>query len=134
MLYAILAYHDEHVVQSWDETEDQTLMAGLEAAHARVNQIGRLGPAARLGATTLASTLRKPGLVTDGPFTETKEALLGFYVVECASQDEALEAAEALKAANPGAVYEIRPIVLFRPGEAFPLTNAGLELVRPARS
>jgi hypothetical protein len=38
----------------------------------------------------------RPGerpLVTDGPFAETKEGVGGFYVVECASRDEALELA-----------------------------------------
>jgi hypothetical protein len=42
-----------------------------------------------------AAVVRPGGtpLVTDGPFAETKEAVGGFYVVECASRDEALELA-----------------------------------------
>jgi hypothetical protein len=68
--------------------------------------------------TTTATTLRKdqdPPLVLDGPFAETKEQLLGFYVVDCANLDEALEIARDLGKANPGGAYEIRPLA--RPAE-----------------
>ena len=60
---------------------------------------------ARLLPTTAATTLRKdrePPLVIDGPFAETKEQLLGFYVVECADLDDALDVARDLGRANPG--------------------------------
>lgn len=69
--------------------------------------------------TTSATTFRKdrePPLVTDGPFAESKEQLLGFYVVDCASLDEALETARDLARANPGGAYEIRPVAVFHPG------------------
>ncbi|MBL8771452.1 MAG: YciI family protein [Phenylobacterium sp.] len=133
MLYALLAYHEEHVVQAMDEAADNALMANLEAVHGRWTAAGTLGPAARLGATTRAATVRGQGrgFVTDGPFAETKEALLGFYVVEAESLAAAVELARDLKAANPSAAYEVRPIVLFRPGAPFPLTDAGLGDVRP---
>ncbi len=48
---------------------------------------------ARLMPTTAATTLRKdqePPLVVDGPFAETKEQLLGFYIVDAQSLDEVL--------------------------------------------
>jgi hypothetical protein len=79
MLYAILAYHVEADVMSWTPEEDATVMTDLLKVHDRINQAGRLGPAARLGATMKARTLRGPGagLVLDGPFAETKEQLLG---------------------------------------------------------
>jgi len=136
MLYAILAYHEEQIVQSWSEDEDVALMAELHRVHDRLNAEKRLGPAARLGATSRAATIRGPGrgVVTDGPFAETKEHLLGLYVVESESREAAIEAARDLKAANPSAVYEVRPIVLYLPGTPFPVTDAGLEAVRPARS
>jgi hypothetical protein len=126
MLYAILAYHVEAKVMSWTSEEDAALMADLHRVHDRLNQKGRLGPAARLGATDKARTLRGPGagLVIDGPFAETKEQLLGFYVVDCESEDAAIEAARDLRRANPTAVYEIRPIRLYLPGAAFPRTEA----------
>jgi hypothetical protein len=56
--------------------------------------------------------------VIDGPFSETKEQLLGLYVVECADDDAAVEAARTLRKANLHAVYEIRPVRVYRPGAA----------------
>jgi hypothetical protein len=57
-------------------------------------------------------------LVLDGPFAETKEQLLGFYIVECASREEAIEAARGLARASTHGTgaYEIRPVALFKPG------------------
>jgi hypothetical protein len=126
MLYAILAYHVEADVMSWTKQEDAAVMENLRKAHERVNQAGRLGPAARLGATAEARTLRGPGkgTVIDGPFAETKEHLLGFYVLDCADDDAAVEAARELRRANPTAVYEIRPVVTYLPGVGFPVTDA----------
>ena len=47
----------------------------------------------------------------DGPFAETKEQLLGFYIVDCTSLDQAIETARELAVANPGTgSYEIRPV------------------------
>ena len=72
----------------------------------------------RLLPTTAATTLRKddPPVVLDGPFAETKEQLLGFYVIDCKDLDEALDAARDLAAVNPGGAYEIRPVGMFTPG------------------
>ena len=99
-------------------------MTGLLAVHERLNANKLLGPAARLGATADARTLRGPGagMVIDGPFAETKEQLLGFYVVNCDDADAALDVARDLRRVNPSAVYEIRPIRLYIPGEAPPET------------
>lgn len=126
MLYAILAYHEEANVLSWTAEEDATVMTDLHRVHDKLNQDGRLGPAARLGATRKARTLRGPGagLVIDGPFAETKEQLLGFYVVDCADEAAAIKAARDLRRANPSAVYEIRPLKLYLPGVPFPVTEA----------
>ena len=126
MLYAILAYHVEAHVMSWTPEEDAAVMADLHRVHDRLNEKGRLGPAARLGATKKARTLRGPGagLVLDGPFAETKEQLLGFYVLDCATEEAAIAAARDLRRANPTAVYEIRPVALYVPGVAFPRTEA----------
>lgn len=126
MLYAILAYHVEDVVTSWSEEQDRALMEDLHKVHARLTKEGRLGPAARLDPTATACTLRGPGdgMVIDGPFAETKEQLLGLYVIDCTSREEAVAAARDLRRANPTAVYEIRPISLYLPGVAFPVTAA----------
>src|ERR1700681_1805797 len=133
MLYAILAYHVEAEVMSWTPEADAALMTDLQGAHDRLNQQGRLGPAARLGTTRKARTLRGPGagLVIDGPFAETKEQLLGFYVVDCANEDAAVEAARDLRRVNPSAVYEIRPGSLYLPAVPFPVTDVASEPAAP---
>ena len=120
MLYAILAYHEEQAITSMSSAEDAALMDDLMKAHDTINRTGRLGPAARLDFVRNAFTLRGPGegMVIDGPFAETKEALLGLYVLECATREAAVEAARELRRVNPSAVYEIRPIVTYLPGEA----------------
>ena len=123
MLYAILAYHVEGAITAMTPEEDAALMADLRKVGERLTLDGSLGPAARLGATQSACTLRE-GLVIDGPFAETKEQLLGLYVVNCAARDDAISAARDLSRVNPTAVYEIRPILLYLPGVAFPVTQA----------
>jgi hypothetical protein len=129
MLYAILAYHVEADVASWTPEEDAAVMIGLHRIHDRFKQDGRLGPAARLGATGKARTLRGPGagLIIDGPFAETKEQLLGFYVVDCATEEAAIEAAHDLRRANPSAVYEIRPVTVYLPGVPLPMKEAATD-------
>ena len=118
MLYAILCYHDEDFVGSWSKEHDAAVMSKLSVVQDRLKKEGRLGPVARLLPTTAATTLRKddPPLVLDGPYAETKEQLLGFYIIDCENLDAAVEVARELGAANPGGAYEIRPVGLFEPG------------------
>ena len=102
------------------------MMTSLREAHGRIRQNGQLGPAARLGATASARTLRGPGkgTVIDGPFAETKEQLLGFYILDFATEEAAIEAARELRHVNPSAVYELRPIQTFLPGDPVAATDA----------
>jgi hypothetical protein len=118
MLYAILCYNDEDMVGSWSKEQDQEVMKKLAVVQDKLAKQGRLGPVARLLPTTAATTLRKenPPLVLDGPYAETKEQLLGFYLIDCNNLDEALDVARDLGAANPGGAYEIRPVGMFAPG------------------
>ena len=118
MLYAILCYHDEDIVGSWSKEQDAAVMKKLAVVQDRLTRQGRLGPVARLLPTTAATTLRKenPPVVIDGPFAETKEQLLGFYVIDCQNLDEALDVARELGAANPGGAYEIRPVGMLTQG------------------
>jgi hypothetical protein len=117
MLYTILCYHDEDVVCAWSKDEDRAVMARLSKVTDRLAKAGKLGPTLRLLPTTSATTLRKgdDALVIDGPYAETKEQLLGFYVLDVAGLDEALDIARELAAANPGGAYEIRPVSVFNP-------------------
>jgi len=118
MLYAILCYHSEAVVGSWTKEEDDAVLAKLGVVQEKLAKAGKLGPVVRLLPTTAATTLRKgrEPVVIDGPFAETKEQLLGFYVIDCATLDEVIATAKELGLANPGGAYEIRPISIFRPG------------------
>jgi hypothetical protein len=122
MLYAILCYHDEDFVGSWTKEQDAAVMQKLAVVQEKLTKQGRLGPVARLLPTTAATTLRKenPPVVLDGPFAETKEQLLGFYIVDCKNLDEALEVAGELGTANPGGTYEIRPVGVLNPGSLKP--------------
>ena len=126
MLYAILAYHVEAEVRSWTPEEDAEVMKNLHRVHARLDQQKLLGPSERLGGTAKARTLRGPGAgtVLDGPFAETKEQLLGLYVVDCDNEDAAIAVARDLRQVNPSAVYEIRAISVYIPGAAIPMTEA----------
>ena len=71
---------------------------------------------AALYPTTTATTVRVQGgrggdvVTTDGPFTESKEALTGFYLLECADLDEAIATAATIPGAWDGAV-EVRPVL-----------------------
>ena len=121
MLYAILCYDSEDVVGAWTKQEEEAVMGRLMAVQEKLAKQGRLGPVARLLPTTAATTIRKgrEPLVIDGPFAETKEQLLGFYIVDCATLDEALETARDLaRASSTAGAYEVRPLALFRPGGA----------------
>ena len=121
MRYAILCYHDEAAVNALTKEQDDALMADLAVVRAELIAEGKLGPVARLMPTTAATTLRygHDPVVIDGPFAETKEALLGFYVVDCATFDDAIEVARRLAvprlAAGLMGAMEIRPVSVFHP-------------------
>ena len=121
MLYAILCYNDENAVSSWTQAEDDAVMARLAKVEDTMKAKGKLGPVARLLPTTSATTLRKNSgepLIIDGPFAETKEQFLGFYLVDCESLDEAIAFSKDLAVANPGlGAYEIRPVGVFHPSD-----------------
>jgi len=116
MLYALLCYNFESVVGCWSKEKDDAVMAKHAAVAQEFAARGKLGPVARLMPTTTAVTVRAgpEPLVVDGPFAETKEQLLGFYVFDCAELEEAIEAARSLLE-ETGAL-EIRPIAAFYPG------------------
>jgi len=113
MLYAILCYNSEEAIAAWPKDYHDQIMGQLGVVQDKLNKQGRLGPVARLLPTTAATTLRKgrEEMVIDGPFAETKEQLLGFFIIDCASLDAAIETAKELAKANPGTgSYEIRPV------------------------
>ncbi len=118
MLYAILCYDNQDEVCAWSKDKDDAVMAQLQAVMAKLAEDKRLGPVARLEPTTAARTIRKGkgARITDGPFAETKEQLLGFYIVECATPEAAIETANELAAASGSAgAFELRPLKVFFP-------------------
>jgi hypothetical protein len=117
MLYSILIYVPEDEVAALTPEEDADHVARHMKIHEKLSARGKLGPVVRLMPTKTARQLRTAGapLVVDGPFAETKEQLLGFYVVDCGSHEEAEEVARSLPSVNT--VFEIRPVRLFFPGD-----------------
>ena len=123
MLYAILCYDSEAVVGAWTKEQDAAVLAKLAVVRENLGREGRLGPVARLMPTTSAVTIRKgkEPVVLDGPFAETKEQLLGIYMVECASLDQAIDAAKDLaRASSSAGAYEVRPLRLYQPSQLAP--------------
>jgi hypothetical protein len=119
MLYAILCYDSEDALAAWTKDQEDAAMAKLGVVQDRLERDGRLGPVARLMPTSTATTLRKgkDAIVMDGPFAETKEHLLGFYLVECASLEDAIETARDLaRASDSHGAFELRPVRTFRRG------------------
>jgi hypothetical protein len=118
MLYAILCYDTEATAPDPGGERDAAMMRRIAAVEEELAQAGRLGPVARLMPARTAKTIRKNerASLRDGPFAETKEQLLGFFVVDCATEEEAVDAAEKLgKATGSNGTYEIRAIRHFVP-------------------
>lgn len=117
MLYTVLCYNDEASVFAWTKEEDDAVMGRLNVVHQKWEAKGKLKPSIRLLPTSAATTLRKKdNEVLDGPYAETKEQLLGFYVIEVDDLEEGLAFARELAVANPGGAYELRPVMIFNPG------------------
>jgi hypothetical protein len=117
MLYAVLCYNDEAAVFSWTKEEDDAVMGRLAVVHEKWEAQGKLKPSIRLLPTSAATTLRKKdNEVLDGPYAETKEQLLGFYIIEVDDLEEGLKFTRELAVANPGGAYELRPIMIYNTG------------------
>jgi hypothetical protein len=117
MQYAILCYDSESVVGGWSKEQDEAVMAKSLAVKNKLAAKGKMGPTLRLMPTTAATTVRAGArpVVLDGPFAETKEQLLGFYIVDCADLDEAIEIAKEFL--HGSGALEIRPVkMLWRSG------------------
>ena len=116
MLYAFLCCCDEAVVNGWTKDQDDAVLAKRASVTDKLAARGKLGPAVRLMPTTAATTVRmgREPVVLDGPFAETKEALLGFYLIDCDSLEEAIDIAKQI-GQDEKVVFEIRPVQLFAP-------------------
>lgn len=110
MKYALLIYQDD---AKWDDA-DEAEREKVYAEHGRFGELLESRNAsvggAELAASSSATTVRKSdggAVVTAGPYAETAEQLGGFYLVEAADLDEALEFARAM----PGDIIEVRALV-----------------------
>lgn len=113
MQYLLLIYQAELPADAPPAEEE---MAGELAAYAAFTRETRersqfiAGEALEPTATATSVRIRDgKTIVTDGPFAETKEALGGFYLLDCRDLDEAIEMAAKIPAARRGTV-EVRPI------------------------
>jgi hypothetical protein len=116
MLYSILIYVPEDLVDAMSDAEVDEHIDRHMKIHEKLRAEDRLGPVVRLMPTTTAVQLRTSSIphVVDGPFAETKEQLLGFYLVDCESLEAAIEVARSLPSVRT--IFEIRPVKLYFPG------------------
>jgi hypothetical protein len=107
LLFDTEDWYDQITQEEWQRQMKlhNDFAAAVEAAGASM-----LGGAA-LERSSTASTVKQAGgsepLVTDGPFIETKEALGGFYLIECKDLDQALQLAKLCPSGN----IEVRPVM-----------------------
>ncbi len=113
MRYAFLIYTNEVFDSQQSQSEQAAIMAGYDAFGAQFHdQI--VGGDALLPTATATTVRVREGktLTTDGPFAETKEQLGGFYLVNCANLDEAMQIAAHIPGAAHGSI-EVRPVMVF---------------------
>jgi hypothetical protein len=108
MEFLALIHGDENGWESLSDEERQAIYQRYMDFSERDEVVG----GAELQSTDAATTVRVRAddrVVTDGPYAETKEALGGFFILECGSIDEACRLAAEIPAAEHGAI-EIRPV------------------------
>ncbi len=109
--YMLLVYHEE--VDPAEQAEREKVTPALVELHRSLREAGLLVGVQRLHSTESATSVRvREGEteITDGPFAVTKEVLAGYYVLECADLDEALEQAKRMPMAA-WATIEVRPVM-----------------------
>jgi len=107
-----LIYGDESVWETFSEADREAAYAQYRAFAEEARAAGVLTGGDELGSTRDATTVRvRDGetLVTDGPYAEVKEALGGYFVLDCETPDEAVAWAARIPGAGHGAV-EVRPV------------------------
>lgn len=112
MKYLCLVYYDEQLVDAMSDDQWQALVARCLACGERLSASGHLLAGEPLQSVRTARTIRvRDGAtsVVDGPFAETREQLVGFYLIEAADQMEAEAIAATIPPASLGSV-EVRPL------------------------
>ncbi|MAX23457.1 MAG: hypothetical protein CMJ19_03045 [Phycisphaeraceae bacterium] len=109
MKYLLLIYADE---QSYTPQERQACYVESTQLTHELNENGQYLGASPLHPVATATSVRiREGkrLITDGPFAETHEQLGGYYLIDVADLDQAIEIAAKIPGAKKGTV-EIRPV------------------------
>lgn len=113
MNYMLLLMGEEVDWEAITPEEAQATIDQMEVFNNSLKEAGAWvtggGLESRDTATVLRFSLEGDVTVTDGPFIETKEQLMGFWIIECGNLDEALEWGK--KAPLPGASLEVRPLI-----------------------
>ena len=112
MQYLLLIFEDPAARERLDAAERAEIFPSYQAFTTAIQASGHFRDGNPLEPASTATTLRVRGgrrLVTDGPFAEAKEHLIGYYAVEAADLDEALGLAARIPSARFGAI-EVRPI------------------------
>jgi hypothetical protein len=112
MRYMLLICSDEKAEAAVPPAEMSAMVQGHMRFAEELRAAGKMVVGERLRPDADASRMRvKAGQrqVTDGPFAETKEALGGFYLIECASKQEALEWAKKIPL-RADSFIDVRPV------------------------
>lgn len=118
MKFMALIYGDATRWDSFSAEEREEVYARYRAFADEARAAGVMAGGDELASTRNATTVRvrdAETLVTDGPYAEVKEALGGYFLLECDSLDEAVDWAARIPGAERGAV-EVRPVYV-DPGE-----------------
>jgi hypothetical protein len=112
MKYMLLIFSNPENWAALSEVETKEVMDEYWAFTQRITDSGEFVSGEPLQGTETATVVRVSGTgrsVSDGPFVESKEVLAGYYVVDCAGLDRALDLAAQIPDARLGAI-EVRPI------------------------
>ena len=112
MRYMLLICSDDKNAPPAPRAEMETLVQGHRRFADELQAAGKMVHGERLRPDGEASRVRvKAGQrqVMDGPFAETKEALGGFYLIDCDTKQEAVEWAKKIPL-HEGSFVEVRPI------------------------
>jgi len=112
MQYLAMIYGDATRWESLSAEEREDVYKTYYAFSEEAQKAGVIVGGEELDSTATATTVRvrdNETLVTDGPYTELKEALGGYFVFECPTIDEACDWAAKIPGATHGAI-EVRPI------------------------
>jgi hypothetical protein len=107
MRFVILLYGDEVAETALPQEQLQEIVRQHQMLGAKLAAEGKMVNGEGLLPSETATTVRD-GVVSDGPFAESREQLGGIYIVDCVDLDEALAVAKQVPQ-SPGLVVEVRP-------------------------